>query len=62
MLSQFLTGLRDPVRRFVLSRDPGTFDEAIDVAAREELNEKLLRNHTLPVRHVEESTDALEMR
>lgn len=62
MLSQFLTGLRDPVRRFVLSRDPKTFDEAIDVAAREELNEKLSRSHALPVRHVEESADAHELR
>ncbi|KAH7968473.1 hypothetical protein HPB52_008551 [Rhipicephalus sanguineus] len=62
MQSQFLTGLTDPVRRFVLSRDPITFDEAIDVAAREELNEKLSRNHALPVRHIEENADALEMR
>lgn len=62
MLSQFLTGLRDPVRRFVLSRDPSTFDEAIDVAAKEELNEKLSRNHALPVRHIEENADVLEMR
>ncbi|KAL1444081.1 hypothetical protein MTO96_045686 [Rhipicephalus appendiculatus] len=62
MLSQFLTGLRDPVRRFVLSRDPKTFDEAIDVAAREELNEKLSRNHAVPVRHVEQNADAQELR
>ncbi|KAL1446912.1 hypothetical protein MTO96_044452 [Rhipicephalus appendiculatus] len=62
MLSQFLTGLRDPVRRFVLSRDPKTFDEAIDVAAREELNEKLSRNHTVPVRHIEQNADAQELR
>ncbi|KAL1478874.1 hypothetical protein MTO96_052308 [Rhipicephalus appendiculatus] len=62
MLSQFLTGLRDPVRRFVLSRDPKTFDEAINAAAREELNEKLSRSHTVAVRPVEDTADAHELR
>ncbi|KAH7950919.1 hypothetical protein HPB52_003127 [Rhipicephalus sanguineus] len=51
MLSRFLTGLRD-----------STFDEAIDVAAGKELNEKLSRNHMLPVQHVEENADAHGMR
>ncbi|KAL1421799.1 hypothetical protein MTO96_022846 [Rhipicephalus appendiculatus] len=62
MLSQFLTGLRDPVCRFVLSRDPKTFDKAIDVVAREELNKNLSRNHTVTVPHVEENADAHELR
>lgn len=62
MLSQFLTGLRDPVRRFVLSRDPKTFDEAIEVAAKEEINEKVSQNRTIAVRHVEEAAGMPEMR
>lgn len=45
-----------------LSCDPKTFDEAIDVAAGKELNEKLSRNHMLPVQHVEENADAHGMR
>ncbi|KAL1467464.1 hypothetical protein MTO96_042162 [Rhipicephalus appendiculatus] len=62
MLSRFLAGLRDPVRRFVLSRDPKTFDEAIDVAVKEELNERVSQSRTLPVRYVEESSDVYEIR
>ncbi|KAH7983325.1 hypothetical protein HPB52_011111 [Rhipicephalus sanguineus] len=62
VLSRFLTGLRDPIRRFVLSRDPKTFDEAIEVAVREELNEKLSQSRSFPVRYVGENADALEMR
>ncbi|KAH8009509.1 hypothetical protein HPB51_018155 [Rhipicephalus microplus] len=61
MLSQFLTGLRDPVRRFVLSRDPKSFDEAIDVAAKEERNEKLSQSSSVPVRHVDENANAHEI-
>ncbi|KAH8030777.1 hypothetical protein HPB51_011617 [Rhipicephalus microplus] len=49
LLSKFLLGLRDPARRFVLSRDPKTFDEAIAIAAKEEQIEKVSRNHLLPV-------------
>ncbi|KAL1477432.1 hypothetical protein MTO96_035741 [Rhipicephalus appendiculatus] len=62
MLSRFLAGLRDPVRRSVLSRDPRTFDEAIDVAVKEELNERVSQSRTLPVRYVEESSDVYEIR
>lgn len=61
MLSQFLTGLSDPVGRFVLSHDPKTFNEAVEVAAKE-INEKVSQNHTIPVRHVEEAVGMLEMR
>lgn len=41
MRSQFVNGLREPVRRFVLSRSPKDFNEAVDVAAQEEANETL---------------------
>ncbi|KAH8042461.1 hypothetical protein HPB51_023471 [Rhipicephalus microplus] len=61
LLSQFLLGLRDPVRRFVLSRDPKTFDEAIAIAVKEEQNEKVSWSHTLPVGYAEENTDIHEM-
>ncbi|KAH8022384.1 hypothetical protein HPB51_023671 [Rhipicephalus microplus] len=61
LLSQFLLGLRDPVRRFVLSRDPKTFDEAIAIAAKEEQQEKVSWSHSLPVQYVEEDTDVHEM-
>ncbi|KAH7932458.1 hypothetical protein HPB51_029278 [Rhipicephalus microplus] len=62
MMSQFLTGLRDPVRRFLLSRDPKSFDEAIDVAAKEERNENLSQSSSVPIRHVDENANAHEMR
>ncbi|KAL1418479.1 hypothetical protein MTO96_005721 [Rhipicephalus appendiculatus] len=62
MLSRFLAGLRDPVRRFVLSRDPKTFDEAIDVAVKEELIERGSQSRTLPVRYMEENSDVYEIR
>ncbi|KAH8025082.1 hypothetical protein HPB51_002998 [Rhipicephalus microplus] len=61
LLLQFLLGLRDPVRRFVLSRDPKTFDEAIAIAVKEEQNEKVSRSHSLTVRYVEGNTDVHEM-
>ncbi|XP_075737208.1 uncharacterized protein LOC142776769 [Rhipicephalus microplus] len=61
LLQQFLLGLRDPVRRFVLSRDPKTFDEAIAIAVKEEQNEKVSSSHSLPIRYVEEDTDVHEM-
>ena len=41
LLAQFLTGLRDPVGRLVMSRDPQTFEEAIDIAVQETENEHL---------------------
>lgn len=41
MRSQFISGLRDPVRRLVMLQNPLTFDEAVDVASREECNELL---------------------
>ncbi|KAH8009211.1 hypothetical protein HPB51_012709 [Rhipicephalus microplus] len=62
MLSQFLTGLRDPVRRFVLSRGLKSFDEAIDVAAKEERNNKFSQSSSEPVRHVDENANSPEMR
>ncbi|KAH7958202.1 hypothetical protein HPB51_027813 [Rhipicephalus microplus] len=62
MQSQFLTGLSNPFRRSVLSRDPKSFDEAIDVAAKEERNEKLSQSSSVPVRHVDENANAHEMR
>ncbi|KAH7931879.1 hypothetical protein HPB51_029661 [Rhipicephalus microplus] len=61
LLPQFLLGQRDPVRRFVLSRDPKTFDEVIAIAVKEEQNEKVSRSHSLPVRYVKENTDVHEM-
>ncbi|KAH7942649.1 hypothetical protein HPB51_028669 [Rhipicephalus microplus] len=61
LLSQFLLGLRDRVRRFVFSRDPKTFDKAIAIAVKEEQNEKVSWSNTLPVRFTEENTDIHEM-
>ncbi|KAH8033902.1 hypothetical protein HPB51_017352 [Rhipicephalus microplus] len=61
LLSQFLLGLRDPVCRFVLSRDPKLFDEAVAIAVKEEQNEKVSSSHSLPTRHVEEDADVHEM-
>lgn len=52
--TQFLNGLRDPVRRFTLSRDPKNFQEAIDAAVREERNERTVNGGRTPVRSVQE--------
>lgn len=60
--TQFLNGLRDPVRRFALSHSPKTFEEAVEVAVREERNERLVGG-TQTVRKVDveqERTDMLE--
>lgn len=58
MLSQFVGGLRDPIRRFTLSRDPETFDAAIEIAVKEERNERIVNGGTQPVRRVEEPNKA----
>lgn len=42
LLFRFVNGLRDPVRRFVLSSDPAAFEEDVEVAAKEEQNERLI--------------------
>ncbi|XP_077497877.1 uncharacterized protein LOC144108539 [Amblyomma americanum] len=57
LLSQFLTGLRDPVRRFALSRDPQNFSDAVEVAAREEEIEKTSRTRAAAVRQLEDSRE-----
>lgn len=63
MLSVFLAGLRDPVRRFVLSHDPRDMRAAIEIAAREECHEKLVSTHSA-VRTVSdrEATEIAEMK
>ncbi|KAH9378668.1 hypothetical protein HPB48_008496 [Haemaphysalis longicornis] len=52
--TQFLNGLRDPIKRFTLSRDPTTVDEAVDAAVREERNERAVNSGHAPVRSVRE--------
>lgn len=42
LLAQFLCGLRDGIKRFVLSRNPMSFEEAITIAQLEEHNEQLV--------------------
>lgn len=61
MLSRFVAGLSDPVRRFVLSHDPQTFDEAVEVAAREERIEKCTRSRVHPVDHVSDNFEEREL-
>lgn len=41
MRSQFVSSLRDPVRRYVLSKNPATFEAAVEAAVHEERNESL---------------------
>ncbi|XP_064470294.1 uncharacterized protein LOC135385048 [Ornithodoros turicata] len=59
LLTRYLTGLQDPIRRFVLSRDPSSFREAIEVAAKEERNEKMTVEQ-LPVRPVVTNSEQTE--
>ncbi|KAH6933632.1 hypothetical protein HPB50_017245 [Hyalomma asiaticum] len=61
LLSRFVAGLSDPVRRFVLFHDPQTFDEAIEVAARQERIEKCTRSHTHSVHHASDSFEEREL-
>ncbi|KAH9377927.1 hypothetical protein HPB48_013923 [Haemaphysalis longicornis] len=58
--TQFLNGLRDPVRRFTLSRDPKNFQEAIDAAVREERNERTVNGGRTPVRSVRKARGKLK--
>ncbi|GFS80288.1 hypothetical protein TNCV_3447421 [Trichonephila clavipes] len=41
LLSRFISGLRNDIRRFVLARDPNTLEESINAALIEEQNLKL---------------------
>lgn len=61
LLSQFLNGLCDPVRRFALSRDPKTFPDAVEVAAREEEIEKTTRARAAAVRQLEDTREKSEL-
>ncbi|KAH6922658.1 hypothetical protein HPB50_017467 [Hyalomma asiaticum] len=58
LLSRFTAGLRDPVRRFVLSHEPRTFEEAVEVAAREEQIDKLC---TRSIHHGSDSAEEREL-
>lgn len=46
--TQFLNGLRGPIKRFTLSRDPKTLDEAVDAAVLEERNERAVNSGQHP--------------
>lgn len=52
LLTNFLKGLSDPVRRFTLSRDPKNFEDAIETAVREEMHERTVGDCQIPVRRV----------
>uniref|UniRef100_A0A6B0V7F9 CCHC-type domain-containing protein n=1 Tax=Ixodes ricinus TaxID=34613 RepID=A0A6B0V7F9_IXORI len=60
LLFRFVNGLRDPVRRFVLSSDPATFEEAVEVAAKEERNERLVASSST-VRALEKREEQKEV-
>ncbi|KAH9377343.1 hypothetical protein HPB48_021622 [Haemaphysalis longicornis] len=63
--TQFLNGLRDPIKRSTLSRDPKTLDEADDTAVRGPRNERAVNGAHAPVRSVREGdreTDELRAR
>lgn len=49
LLANFLKGLSDPVRRFTLSRDPKSFEDAIETAVKEEINERTVGDCQIPV-------------
>ncbi|KAH9359784.1 hypothetical protein HPB48_020977 [Haemaphysalis longicornis] len=63
--TQFLNGLRNPIKRFALSRDSKTSDKAVDAAVREERNERAVNSGHAPVHSVREGdreTDELRQR
>lgn len=55
--NQFVAGLRDPVRRFVLSKNPTSFEDAVKEAASEERNEAVTGGvaHVRALRSADES-------
>ncbi|KAH6946437.1 hypothetical protein HPB50_013541 [Hyalomma asiaticum] len=57
LLARFLAGLRDPVRRFVLSHDPQTFEEAVEVAVREEQIERSWQLHVESAHYASEKRE-----
>lgn len=61
LCSQFVQGLKDPIRRFVLSRRPERFEEAVEVATQEEANESLA-SRIQPVRMVGQPSEVDELR
>ncbi|KAH9382453.1 hypothetical protein HPB48_004285 [Haemaphysalis longicornis] len=52
--TKLLNGLRDPIKRFTLSRDPKTLGKAVDAAVREERNERAVNSGHARVRSVRE--------
>lgn len=58
LTAQFVCGLRDPVRRFVLSKNPTNFRLAVEEAVREERNEALTMTRTEAIRVVNEPVAA----
>ena len=48
LLSQYQTGLRDPVGEKVMSRGPKTFADAIDIAVQEMENQKIREQKSEP--------------
>lgn len=66
LLSLYVNGLRDPVRRYVLSKGPTSFADAVEAAAAEERNEKLVAPgaalRAVDAREEKNETDLLSQR
>ncbi|KAG0432901.1 hypothetical protein HPB47_020409 [Ixodes persulcatus] len=61
MRSQFVSSLRDPVRRYVLSKNPATFEAAVEAAVHEERNESLtVQPENREIAQLTERLDRLE--
>lgn len=56
-MRQCLKGLRDPARRFALFRDPKTYEDAIECAAKEEEHERMTSSRAPAVRSVNKDED-----
>lgn len=55
LLTHFLKGLKDPVRRFTLSRDPESFEAAVEIAVKEEMHERTVADSQTAVRRTDEN-------
>ena len=56
---QYVSGLKDPIGQRVLSRDPPTFKEAIQIAVQETENEKISENNLFKIRGIEDKSTEL---
>jgi hypothetical protein len=57
-LTNFIVGLRDPVRRFVMAKEPQNIDDALKCAISEEQNERMTHGRRFAINQLATSSDS----